>query len=218
MRPAWLVLVITIAPLAGAEVPPPPAHTELPWLFGLDAVQVASSSDPKTSLPLDLFGEVDPTCSAASGTAIALHADVGPPAGVETIIGSYTHGILVFDAEARLVASAPGFPCTGSADELETLAVGTAWGTPVIAATIQTGGRRERMTWLGLYRVGRHGHLEATFSGTVEREQDGAARRGWIVLVPGGLIHREPTGEIVLWIQKPQGFYVPYSLARPHDD
>lgn len=215
MRRTPFAVAAALVAVARADVAPP-AHADLPWVFDFDVLRVASSTDPGASLPLDLYGEIDSSCSPASQGAITLHADIGPPAGVETIVASYAHGIVVFDAEARLVASAPGYPCTGGADEIEAVAVGTAWGKPTIALVVTTGGRREWLTWVGLYRVGGDGRLEATFSGAVESEVDGYVQRGWVVFLPGALLHREPTGEIVLWAWKPQGFYVPYSLENRH--
>ncbi len=110
----------------------------------------------------------------------ALTANVANPGGDETILASFAHGVMVYGREGQLLASTPGFSCEGSADELDVLAVGTAFGVPMVAIVAKTGGRREQLTWLGLFRVGANGRLEATFAGAVEQREDGIVRRGAI--------------------------------------
>lgn len=189
-----------------------PAAPSLPWVFDLDVVAAVTPDDPGARLPDDTLGEPDDACGAGARTTLGLRFDLG--SGREYATASYTGGIAVHDAEAKLVAFTPGLPCGGSADALEVLAVGKAYGAPLVAAVFTTGGRREALTWLGLYRVGHGGRLEAVFSGAVEQREDDRVTRGSVKFFPGGLIHREPTGEQVLWTwDDGAGLYVPHALT-----
>jgi hypothetical protein len=190
-----------------------PAAPSLPWLFDFDVVAAVTPDDPAAQLPDDTLGEPDVDCGAGARTTLGLRFDLGH--GREYATASYSGGIAVHDAEAKLVAYTPGFPCGGSADTLEVLAVGRAAGEPLVAAVFTTGGHRETLTWLGLYRVGYHGRLEAVFSGAVEHREDDRVTRGRVTFVPGGLVHREPTGEQILWTwDDGAGLYVPDALAE----
>lgn len=206
-----LVLALASAH-AGAEpeLVRPPAHASLPWLFNVDDVIAVSSETQGAMLPLDLAGELSEGCPASAYGSLLLHADAGPPAGRETLIASYAGGIKVLGAEGALVATTPGYPCLGSADDLEVLATGRVFGAPTVFAAITTGGRREQITWVSLFRVGHGGRLEALFSGTVEQREDGIVRHGSITLLPGGLLHRDPAGYTVFWVfDAAAGVYVP---------
>lgn len=186
-----------------------PAHPSLPWLSNFEVVAVATSDDPAARLPDDTLGAPDDECSAGARATIGLTGSVGD--GRHHVAGSYAGGIAVYDAEAHLLAATPGLPCAGSADELEVLAVGKAFGTPTIAAVLTTGGRREAVTWLGLYRVGFGGRLEAVFSGAVEHRDGDRVLRGNVTLLPGALLHREPSGETIVWTwDDAAGVYVPH--------
>ncbi len=193
-----------------------PSNRSLPWLVNFSDVSLTTADDRASSLPLDILADVDPSCAGVAYGALALHVDGFP--GVSTVVASYAHGVIVTNAEGKTVATAPGYPCFGTADELEVVAVGRSWGTPMIALVLTTGGRRETMTWVGFYRPGRHGQLEATFSGAVEKYEDGVVRRGRITLLPGALIHQDPSGVTVLWVfHQVPGVFMPYSLGSdPH--
>ncbi len=203
-------LILALLPLltAGAAPAARPAHPALPWLFNLQGVTAVDNGDPLVTIAMD--SESDPSCAEMAGTGLALVANVAPAGGPETILASFAHGVMVYGREGELIASTPGFPCAGSADEIEVLAAGTAFGVPTIVVAMATGGRREQLTWLGLFRVGRDGRLEAVFAGAVEQREDGIVRRGSVTLLPGGLLVRDPSGGVGFWtFDDVSGVYIP---------
>ena len=132
------------------------------------------------------------------------------------MLASYTQGVLVLDAEGRLIASAPPPACEGSADELEAIAVGDAQlDGPVIALAATGGGYREASIWLGLYRVS-HGSVAQIFAAAVEDRVGDRTRTGEVTLLPGALLYRAPSGEQTLWVYRPdQQRYVKQALVLP---
>lgn len=203
------LVVFLLALLAPGSIPhSEPASPALPWLFNLEHVTASDVGDPLVTLAME--ARMDPSCDEAMPAGLALVANVAPAAGPETILASFAHGVMVYSAEGELIASTPGFPCAGSADEIEVLAAGTAFGVPTIVIAVTTGGRREQLTWLGLYRVGLHGRLEAVFAGAVEQREDGIVRRGSVTILPEALLVRDPLGGVGLWVFDPiGGVYVP---------
>jgi hypothetical protein len=105
---------------------------------------------------------------------------------------SLARGVAVFDREGELVTETPGYQCEGSADELEVVAVGKAYGerTLVIAAT--TGGHRTSETWITMLRIDEDRSLDAVFTGTVEEHDGGIVRRGSLLVLPSALLYRHP--------------------------
>ncbi|MGE0395304.1 MAG: hypothetical protein AB7T06_01155 [Kofleriaceae bacterium] len=200
MRTLPLLLVMLATPAIAAP--------SMPWLANLDDAVIASSDEPASTLPLEL----DPVagCEPPAYGGITLTADLGPPNGRETVVGSYAGGIIVVGSEGQRIATLSGYPCAGTADELEAMAVGRAWNERVLALVVTSGGRREASTWLGLYRLGATG-LELLFSGAVEHYEDGVVRTGLVTIVPGGLIHRDPNGDITWW-----GFEHGSRALQPH--
>ena len=156
-----------------------------------------------TAFRLTGIGDPDDRCDPDEHVGFAVHATLGPGADDVTVLGSYAEGVVVVGPEGKALASTPGFVCQGSADELEVLAVGRAFQTPTIVVVATTGGRREALTWVGLYRLGREGRLDPVFAGAVEYRTDGIVRRGTITLLPDALIHRPPGGEPELWVFDP---------------
>ena len=200
-----LALAVLVALPALVDAAPAP-----PWLRGVDVWVDATSDDARTSRLLP----EDPGCAPSASLAVETTANVSSSAGRETIVASYAQGITVRGAEGDLLASAPGYPCVGSADAMEQIVVGRAWGEDVLGFVITTGGHREAVTWFVLYHLSRRDGLEAMFSGAIEAYRDGETRGGEIALVPGALLHREPTGQRVLWVLDSSGhFYLPYSLS-----
>lgn len=197
-----VALVVAVA-VAHAE----PAGTH-PWLRNLSDVRAVSVEDPFVGIAME--AESDPSCAGSTSTGLALVANIAPASGSETILASFAQGVMVYGKEGELIAATPGFPCAGSADEIEVLAAGNAFGVPLIAITATTGGRREQLTWIGLYRIGLHGRLEAVFTGAVEQREDGIVRRGSITILPGALLVRDPLGGVGFWvIDSVSGVYVP---------
>lgn len=184
-----------------------PSHPLLPWLFELQGVTAVDHPDRFVSLAM---ADVDPSCEGNASPTLVLSADVAPAEGTETVVASYVRGVQVFDAAGRFLASAPGYPCTGSADALEVLAAGSAYGAPTLVIAATTGGHREQLTWLGMYRVGDHGQLDAVFAGTVELREDDVVRRGTITVLPEGLLVHDPLGSTSHWMFDPvAGVYLP---------
>ncbi|MDQ3365682.1 MAG: hypothetical protein M3680_09680 [Myxococcota bacterium] len=193
--------LVVLALTAGCQ----PAAPSLPWLHGLG--EVVASTEDVTDVG-DLLAE---GCGAGASRTLRLVADVTGTPALETVTASYSGGLVVTDAEHHVLARGAGYPCEGSADELDTLAVGGAYGhrTVVIAAT--AGGRRETATWVGLFRPGFGGALDPVFTGEVERRVGDVVERGNIWLVPDGLLHQPPGGPTSYWPFDPVGHaYVPY--------
>lgn len=186
----------------------PPA-ADLPWLDGLQ-ITAKSTGVERPSAPGD---EPPEDCGVAAMRPIELVADVAPPAGRETIVASYATGITIFDAEDRLVAETAGYPCLGSADELDIIAVGNAYGVPMLALAATTGGRRETATFVGLFGLP---SLDPMFAGVVETRDDERVTRGSIHLFPGGLVYTRPGGRPHLWRFDAAGVYVPVLPEVPH--
>lgn len=181
---------------------------------------LATSEEPSqvaTRRLHDLQPTEDDTCGIGAYQAIELVADVAPAAGAETILASYANGIVVLDREGRLVASADGYRCDGSIDEVLGIAAGRAFGTTTIMLLANTGGRREYSTFAGLFRIGHDKRLDRVFTATVEEHDGDDVRRGGIYMVPNGLVYRLPDGRVENFVFDPVGrvYVVPHD---PLDD
>ncbi|HET7503509.1 MAG TPA: hypothetical protein VFK02_20950 [Kofleriaceae bacterium] len=208
---AWLAAG---AVAALATVPPPPpaaqqgaqASRALPWLHGLNAT--AEASEPKAGVVARMaeWRAADPSCSAAAYDGFELRADVAGEPGVETVLASFTQGVLVLDERGQLIASAmPPEDCDGSADDLAGIAAGDAHiGAPVVALAVTTGGHHASATWLVLYRVA-DGVVAPLFAGIVEDRLGDRTRTGEVTLLRGALLFRDPSGERTLWAYDAHG-------------
>lgn len=165
----------------------------LPWVQGLSDV---SSTDTAMAGEAAELTE-DSLCPAEAQPP--LHLTVRG----QTITATYTTGIRVENAEGIEIASSPGYPCFGSADALEGLAVASIFGEPAIILTMTSGGRNEQWTWIVAYRVGFGGDLDALFAGVVEQRVDGIVRTGSVRFIPGALIYKPPGARDTLWVYDP---------------
>jgi hypothetical protein len=189
------LLVLALCAACGGTSTPNPA---VPWLHGFAAT---ASSDSENSAVSDRLGGLVGSRDDAGYGGLQVTADVAPADGSETVLASYHQGIGVVDHAGKLLAHAPGFEPTGSADDLVALSVGDAGiGTPVIALAMSRGGPRESVTSIVLYRV-TGDRLEQLFEGPVEEADGPDAFPGTITFVPGGLIYRAPrTPAATVWI------------------
>jgi hypothetical protein len=179
VRNLGLAAIALVLGGAGRGAPPsPPEIDGIPWLHNLASVRV---TDEETT------------------GRLVLVADAMKGRGHETVVASYTSGILVLDREGQTIGSAPGYTFHGSADEITALAVGTAFGEPTIALAITRGGHREQWTDLALYREDVSGQLDAVFTAEVEHRDGDTVEQGAVWLIPGGLIYRHPEGATALW-------------------
>ena len=197
MRP---LLALSLTGLAAAcQVPP--ATPAIPWLHGLTDPVSSNLESDEVARRIDtwsVYSDVDPECSTGAYPGIAIEADVAPTPGLETVMVSLAHGIVVVDREGELVTEAPGYHCEGSADELEAIAAGNAFGVPTIAIAVTSGGHRESSTWVSLFRVdGRR--LDPVFTETVEERSGTTVRRGAIFLLPDALLYQNPRGATSVW-------------------
>jgi hypothetical protein len=216
----WVLLATGLAACQlGSETP------SMPWLYGLsDVVASDRASDELGRRMADWSdrNDYDPRCPPGSAPAIELVADLAPTPGRERIWVSLAHGIAVFDAEGRLVTETPGYACDGSADELEAIAVGDAFGAPMLAIAATSGGHRQSSTWISLLRVGEDRTLDATFTGSVVERDGTSIEQGAIVLLPNALIYRHPRAKKpTLWIYNPvaRAYLVPGDpIDESHDE
>lgn len=194
MRLVIPLLFVWIADTGSA----PASHT-LPWLHNFVPTAETSEASPSVIARMAQWREVDPSCSAAAYGGLAITAEVAGDAGIETVLASFTQGVLVLDARAKLIASAMPVSCAGSADELEGIAAGDALiDGPVIALAVTTGGHRQSATWLVLYRV-TEGVVAPIFAGIVADHTKDGGRVGEVTLWRGALVYRAPSGIRTLW-------------------
>ena len=160
--------------------------------------------------------EPDSSCSASAYGGLAIAADIAGAPSSETVLASFTQGVLVLDAKGDLIASATAPACQGSADEIEAIAAGDAYiDRPVIALAVTVGGHRESATWLVLYRVV-GGVVAPAFSAVVEEHVGSQRRVGAVTLLPGALLYRAPSGSQRLWVYSTeQQRYVELALVVP---
>jgi hypothetical protein len=191
------------------------ATPDIPWLHGLDHA-VSSTGVGVPRAPADY--NVEPGCGVAASREVELVVDVARTAGRETIVATYSTGVAVFDHEDHLVMETPGYPCEGSADELDAIAVGDAYGTPMLALAATSGGRRETQTWVSLFHIGNK-RLDPVFTAVVETRADDTVTSGAIYLIPEGLLYKRPGGSHALWrIDPASKIYVPVLPDTPHDE
>ena len=193
------------------------APRRLPWLHNFAVKAEASEPVPGVVVRMAPWREPDTSCSAAAyDDGLAIEADVAEPRGAESVLASFTQGVLVLDAAGRLVASATALPCQGSADAVEAIAAGDAQiDRPVIALAVTTGGHRVASTWLVLYGVA-GGVLAPLFEGVVEERAGERRRAGAVTLLPGALLYRTPSGAQTMWVYSvEQQRYVALALVVP---
>lgn len=210
-----MVLPLVLAWLAPDAVPVAPPRA-LPWLHELVTAADSVEATPEVIAQIARWRAPDLSCSASGYGGLAISADVAAEAGLETVLASFTQGVLVLDANARLIASAPPMVCAGSADEIEGIAAGDAHiDRPVIALAVTTGGHRESATWLVLYRVEGH-DVAPIFAGVVEDHVGDRTRVGEVTLFPGALLYRAPSGVRTLWVYNDEHHrYVELMLVMP---
>ena len=193
-----LTMAIGIAWLTG-HASAAPATSALPWLHNFSPTAETSEATLSVIARMAEWRAADRSCSATAYGGLAIVAEVAPAPGIETVLVSFTQGVLVVDARATVIASAPPLACHGSADELEAIAAGDAQiGEPVIALAVTAGGHRASATWLVLYRVD-GGVLSPIFTRIVEDHTGDRTRVGEVTLLPGALVYRAPSGGRTLW-------------------
>jgi hypothetical protein len=210
-----LLAVLFVIAWLSADAGAAPASA-LPWLHNFSPAAEASEPTPSVIARMAQWRGADLSCSATAYGGLSIVAEVAPAPGVETVLASFTQGVLVLDARATLLASATPLVCQGSADELEALAAGDAQiGEPVIALAVTAGGHRASATWLMLYRVA-DGVVAPIFAGIVEDHTADRTRVGEVTLLPGALVYRAPTGVRTLWTYDgDQHRYVSPSAGAP---
>ena len=159
MQSRHLAAFLFAAACGNLATPPPPVAA-LPWVSGFEATAVGELATPAGA---QRIAELLHTGTGDDATAIEVHADVAGDATPETVLASYALGVVVVDARGRVIATAPGLLPRGSADDVVAVVVGGGGGGPVIAVATQTGGHRESVVNLAVYRVGAGKTLEPIF-------------------------------------------------------
>jgi hypothetical protein len=195
----------------------PQVERALPWLHEVTAEAIADApSRGAEALLRDRRSEGD-ACTTSSTASFALVADVAPSPGLETVLASYTAGVVVLDASGRRLASAPPLACSGSADAIEGAAVIELLpGEPAIAIAATAGGRAERTTWLFVLAL-RGEALAPIFAAPVEEWRGPLVSSGDVTRLAGGALrYRAPDGAISRWTyDRAAGRYVMRELIRP---
>jgi hypothetical protein len=193
---AVVLAVLAVLQLSGRRT----ADTAtIPWLHGFSSAAVTEGDAGE---PAD-FTDEELTCPANAQPPLRLTADISPVAGRESILATFNGGIRITSSEGVELASSSGIPCTGTADALEVLAVGSIFHEKTLVLAFTTGGRREQQVWLGVYRIGLAGTIDALFAGVVETREDDIVRSGSVQFLPGALIYRPPGHGDSLWIFDP---------------
>ncbi|HEX7841492.1 MAG TPA: hypothetical protein VF469_28665 [Kofleriaceae bacterium] len=188
----------------------------LPWLHNFAVTAETAEARSDVVARMARWREPDESCSAAAYGGLAITADVAKVRGPQLVMASFTQGVLVLDADGRLIASATALACQGSADEIDGIAAGDAHiDRPVIALAVTTGGHRTSSTWLVLYGV-TGGVIAPLFTGRVEDHDGERTRAGVVVLLPGALLYRAPSGTQTMWVYNAeQQRYVELALVVP---
>lgn len=183
--------------LVACDVPSPPAPS-LPWIHGLSAATVR---DTPTSQAAQRIANLLASSTQDDYGALELQSDVTGDSRAETILASYSLGIVVSDAAGRVLTRVPGFAAEGSADELLAIASGNAQlGVPVVLAAVQTGGHRETTISLAIYGMIGGATLRQVFFAPIEIHEGDRTAAGSLTFVPAGLLYRAPDAQFTkLW-------------------
>jgi hypothetical protein len=193
---------------AAATAPQPPS---VPLPQGMTGLVVSEETSMHATRRMQAwFPHDEEDCGSGAHQGIQLVADVTPRPGRETILASYSGGVVVLDREGQLIASSLGYPCTGSADEIEAVAVGDAFGDRTLVIVATAGGHQERSTFISLFRLGLGESLDPVFTAVVEEHKGSLVQRGTIHMLPGALAYRLPDGRY--------GFFVFDPIAREYLD
>lgn len=217
-RPVIACLASAIVASAGgqpAELDASSRRSELPWLRGLEDAKIADEGWYTSELPTR-----DPDCLGVPEPVFEIKTDLIPQQpGDETVLASLTGGVILTRHDGRVMSSVPGFACEGSADRVELLAVGRSFLEPTIVVIGTTGGHREQVTWLAMFRASASGdRIDPVFTGNVEERIDREVERGWVVLLPGALLHHHPGGGTAVWkYDSVSRAYVPRGWIEPPD-
>jgi len=202
--PVAAITALAALLLAGGGGAPAPQELEVPWLRGFPTDAFTDEASAAAEARLREWQRPDAAqaedCTTTSQGALALVADVSPAPGAETVLASYTLGIVVLDARGHQLASTPPLACRGSVDAIEHIAAGDLHlDAPVIALAATAGGRAERTTWLYLLVV-RGERLAPIFAAPVEEWRGPEVSTGELSLQPdGALRYRAPDGALGLW-------------------
>lgn len=184
MRSAWLMMLVLAASCDNISLP---SVSAMPWVRGF---QATAASDVPT---LAAARRISALRTTDEHGAIELRADVAGDSRLETVLVSYPAGTVVLDPAGRMLASAPGFEYSGSADDLISVAVGDGQlRAPLILVAIQTGGHRESTILLAVYRVHPGKNLEQVFLAPIEEHDGMETAVGSLTFVPSGIIYRAP--------------------------
>lgn len=193
MRSALLLLAVC-ASCGNVSTPPPPPPAAMPWLSGFSSTAVV---DAATSAAARRMADLLAVAAQDDYGGLELRADLAGGFGDETMLASYHLGLIVTDPAGHVVATAPGFETSGSADDLLALAIGDGQlGTPLILVAVQSGGHRENTVTLAIYRLGAGKTLERLFSAPIEEHEGTETRTGAVTFSPNGLAYRAPGARI----------------------
>ncbi len=192
----------------------------MPWLYDFE---VEAASDAELDSVSDRIEQLVGTPANGGYGGLEVTGEIGRGRGLEAVLASFQQGLVVVDRAGQLVARAPGFESTGSADDLVALAIGDGQlDEPIIALAVTTGGHRDSVTSIVLYQLGERGDLLPLFAKPIVERDGDQTFAGAIVFAPRALRYRSPRGATSLWMFDPaRGRYVesePAELDRSAPD
>lgn len=185
----------------GCTTPAP----ELPWLHGVQALELSTAVIP---------GKVpDDTMDRCPDAA---YARIDVVDGSERITASLAQGVQVFGPDRRLLERAGGESCSGAPRRIAALAVGTVARTRTIFVVDEAREAGNVVTRVTLYRSGPLDHLDRVFSGVVEVRERGTSHQGELSFAAGRLLHVAPGGALRVWaFDERARVYVPRTPLAP---
>jgi hypothetical protein len=166
---------------------------------GMTDVVATDRVDRAVTAKIARWNDTDVDCAdvgypGIGSSGFELVAELSERPGSERVLASFAGGIVILDHDGELVASAPGYRCESSRDDLEGIAVGTAHGARTLVVVATSGGRAERSTWVSMFRVNER-RLDPVFTGVVEDHRGTRVRRGAIAVRRDELIYTPPGGD-----------------------
>jgi hypothetical protein len=179
----------------------PQAPPSLPGLRGLAVAASVTHLDPAVPARAGRVHALDPRCTANASGGLAITGQVAGPAATTDVVLATFDRVIVVDAGGATIADAStGFPCVGSSDRLDTLAIGDArLDRPVIAIAATSGTETETTTRVALFQLDAERALIELFSGDVIAREGVDRWYGEVTISGATLVYRPPGDPASTW-------------------